>query len=116
MLVLLESEHNFSIKYLEEIYACFYDIVGLSQPSFYAKSLAKNTALHFSTVSMRKIHKDTVFHEHLLVYNVNKANGWRPRFSSFGWNFFLLVLPFWNDDFPSGYVIMQCGGRAFYYE
>lgn len=30
MLILLGFEHNFSIKYMEEFYACFYDIIGLS--------------------------------------------------------------------------------------
>lgn len=30
MLILLDSEHNLTIKYMEEFYACFYDIVGLS--------------------------------------------------------------------------------------
>lgn len=54
MFILLDSEHNFTIKYMEEFYACFYDIVGLSQAYFYAKSLVKNTVLNFDIVSMGK--------------------------------------------------------------
>ena len=30
MLILLDSQQNFSIKYMEEFYAFFYDIIGLS--------------------------------------------------------------------------------------
>lgn len=54
MLILLGSEHNFTIKYMEEFYGFFNDIVGLSQAYFYAKSPVKNRTLNFNIVPMGK--------------------------------------------------------------
>lgn len=89
MLILLDSEQNFSIKYMEEFYAFlkWYHWPKLAL-LLCQVSLQEHSSQFQHYFSMGKIHKYTVFHEHLLVCNFSKPNAQRPRFSSFCWNFF----------------------------